>query len=87
MKTIEETIKEFDDIYIHDNLWKSVDETEVYAPLEGVRQWIYSKIKLHEQIAERLGVHRNSVYWALEGEPELKLAYEYYKTMVENIFI
>lgn len=41
----EEIIKEFDDLYLNNNLWKSDDETMAYAPVDGMRQWIWDKLK------------------------------------------
>lgn len=45
----EEILKEFDDIYIHNNLWKSDDESEAYIAVDNIRQFIFEKLEVAYQ--------------------------------------
>lgn len=73
-------IEEFDRIYVHENTWKSADQTEAYAPVEGMRQWIFdalreiaakAKKEEREEIKEHIG-------GALKQFPEMKLRSYYW---------
>lgn len=49
-KEVDAIIEEFDRLYIHENLWKSDNEEYAYAPIEGMRQFIFDN--LHKMYSE-----------------------------------
>lgn len=37
-------LKEFDTIFIHNNLWRSDDEKSAYVSIDGMRQWVFDSL-------------------------------------------
>lgn len=58
-KEIDAIIEEFDRLYIHENHWKSDNEEYAYAPIDGMRQFIFDN--LHKIYSEGFRAGREEI--------------------------